>query len=135
MDERYRKRLWATVRELGLEKEVVYEIIGAEFQKDSTKLLSNSQILYVIYRLKGVQSRKPDVPGMITYKQRQFINQLEKKLGWADNPARLRGFIKRYTGLDTIEWLTKKQAANIIEGLKRIQSAQKEGATDERRDE
>ena len=135
MDNNYRKRLWATVRELGLEKEVVYDIIGSEFRKDSTKLLTNSEVLYVIDRLKGKQPRRPDVPGMITFKQKQFIKQLEKKLEWSDNPARLRGFVKRYTGLDNIEWLSSKQAANIIEGLKRIQSAKKEGAADERQNE
>ncbi|MBQ7976004.1 MAG: DUF1018 domain-containing protein [Clostridia bacterium] len=135
MDNKYRKRLWATVRELGLEKDIVYDIISTEFRKDSTKLLTNSEALYVIDRLKGKQSRRPDVPGMITFKQRQFIKQLEKSLGWSDNPARLRGFVRRYTGLDDLEWLSSKQAVNIIEGLKRIQSAQKEGAADERQDE
>lgn len=114
------KKLWATAKEYGVDSDTLHDIANSELCKTSIKSMTQRELLYMIDRVKGKACRAPDVPGMITHKQKCLIESLVKKLGWDDNPARLAGFIRKYAKTDSAEWLTKSQASSIIEGLKRM---------------
>ena len=114
------KKLWATAREYGVDSEQLHDMANTELCKVSIRSMTQKELLYMIDRIKGKQCRAPDIPGMVTYKQKCLIESLAKKLGWDDNPARLAGFIRKYAKTDSAEWLTRTQASSIIEGLKKM---------------
>lgn len=64
---------------------------------------------------------------MVTRGQRAKIYELTVELGWADNPARLRGFMSKRFGI--VRVLTKEQAIKVIEALKAMLSRQKDAGT------
>jgi hypothetical protein len=63
----------------------------------------------------------------LSQRQANEIARLESDLGW-DDPARMRGFIKRQLGLKdsaiskTVEGLTMREASTVITGLRRLVS-------------
>ena len=120
------RRFWAVCRECGISSEDAHNKVSAEFGYESIKLLTDREALYIIDCFLGKESRKPSSKGVMSQKQRWLIENLEDELGWKDNPERLRGFIKKYTGCEFLDWLSARQASSVIEGLKRLAS-QKEG--------
>jgi len=59
--------------------------------------------------------------GKITQRQADLISLLEDYLGWTENPERLRGFIKKQTGMDKeVQDLGNREASKVITGMKRI---------------
>ena len=121
MNERILKRFWAVCRECGISKEDAYARVFAEFGTEHISSLRDSEALYVIDGFLGKRPPKPKTYGkMITDKQIWLINKLAAELGWHDNPERLSGFIRKYTGCDNITWITARQASAIIEGLKKL---------------
>jgi hypothetical protein len=67
--------------------------------------------------------------GRLTYKQKSFIEALEALLGWKGEPERLRGFIRKTQKVERLEWLTPKQASNLIDALKAMLAREKAKAT------
>ena len=108
------RKIYAVAREQGIDKETLYELVEATTSSSSIKALTVQQANDVIDRLVGKQTIK----GYATEKQKAYIRNLTKDLG-RDDPKRLRGFLKKYTKVDDIKWLTQRQASNVIEGLKR----------------
>lgn len=97
---------------------MVYSVTG----KNSIGQLSKNEAIKVIDRIEG----EPVIGNnRATARQVGYINDLIKQLGWDNNPKRLEGFIRKYTKIDKIEWITRKNASNIIEGLKRQVKAMK----------
>jgi hypothetical protein len=63
--------------------------------------------------------------GFLTQPQADYIARLEHELGWADDPRRLQGFIRRQLGLPEnvvkpVQNLRLRQATKVITGLKRL---------------
>ncbi len=114
------RRLWAVAREYGVDKDMLHSLCIEELQEEHISHLSDRQALYLIDRVQGKDAIKPSPRGMISERQKKYIKDLEYKLGWNDNPARLAGFIKKYAKTDVIDWLTVSQAAKVIEGLKAL---------------
>ena len=116
------KRFWAVCREYGLSSEEAHDLVLTNMGTEHISELRDSEALYIIDIIQGKKQRKPQTNGkMISDKQLYLINRLSCELGWDDNPARLTGFVRKYTGVDNLTWLTAKQASSVIEGLKRIQ--------------
>jgi hypothetical protein len=109
------KKIWATARELGLDEEALRDVVEQVTKSRSLSSLSVDQGNKVIDRLKNTT-----VPGMVTKKQLWMIRQLEKELGWSDNPKRLQAFMKKYGNIERIEWLTSSKAWRLIESLKKV---------------
>lgn len=68
----------------------------------------------------GVKKEKTQRSNMATQDQVYKIKALEKELGWNDNPKRLKAFMKKYTGVENLNWLTFFKASNLIESLKKV---------------
>lgn len=136
------KMLWAIARspELNLDKEDLYALISRETGKEHMTDLTQAEMNHVARILQEmkdkVSGKKPakrtDEGGNpATTAQRRKIYALCGELGWNDNPRRMQGFVKRMTGIDRIEWLSKKQCAAVIEALKKMAARQgEEGGAD-----
>lgn len=81
--------------------------------------LSPTQLSALIAQLQG---KAPIVvTNGATSRQIWLIKQLEARLEWKDNPARLSGFIARNChGIDDVHQLSVPQASAIIEALKAL---------------
>ena len=64
----------------------------------------------------GEEIKRKETKG-ITEKQRKFIEELAKNLGWTDRE--LRGFIKHLTGKEDLKELSLNEASKVISELKR----------------
>ena len=131
-----KRRLWAIAKspELKLTEEEVHAIVLRETGKTSIRELSDrelAQVVQVLQEMKDrVGGRKRSVSGRPeTLALRSKIHALEKELGWDNEPKRLQGFVKRVTRVDRLEWLSPKQCAQVIEGLKAM-IRRKEGQAD-----
>ena len=57
-------------------------------------------------------------PARASNAQLAVIRDLEAKLGWADDPGRLRGWILSRYGVERLEWLKSDQAILCMEAMK-----------------
>jgi phage gp16-like protein len=122
------KLIWVLARQLGMESDELHEMVSVVTGKDSIKSLSvteGTEVIEVLVRAGGRVKRRqprpalpPNVVELVTHKQTRLIKRLEKKLGWQDNPQRLKGFTKRITKREGIR--TKQEAIKVIEGLKNM---------------
>ncbi|MCR4442946.1 MAG: regulatory protein GemA [Peptococcaceae bacterium] len=115
------KKLWASARENGLEEDDLRQLIKNLTGSEKISTMTSDQAVRVIDILTGKTEYRP---GFASKEQLWKIKQLATELGWGDNPKRLRGFIKKYAGVENMKWLRERQASNIIEGLKKIQQRQ-----------
>ena len=123
------KLIWVLARQLGMESDGLHEMVSVVTGKDSIKSLSvteGTEVIEVLVRVGGRVKKKrkprpalpPNVVELVTHKQTRLIKRLEKKLGWQDNPQRLKGFTKRIIKREGIR--TKQEAIKVIEGLKNM---------------
>lgn len=122
-------KVWATAHELSIDDETLYSIVNRVTGSDKISQLSKQQGIKLIDNLLKCQSENNTEdnhrPGMATKKQLWLIEDLVKKLGWQDDPQRLRGFLKKYTKVENLNWLKQKPASNIIQALKAMLKRQK----------
>lgn len=124
------KSIWSTSEKLGLhnpkeskekiKESELYLLLYRETKKTSMRECTDSELQRLLNGLKFFQQENKAKTNMITEKQKKYIKFLERKLGWNNNQNRLRGFIKKYAKVDSIDWLTAKHASNVIEGLKKL---------------
>lgn len=132
------KLIWVLAKQLSVDKDALHELIRGVYGKTSLKSLAKHEAKTIIDRFiqaggkvnKKRTPRKtlpPNVVEMVTRKQLRFIETLEKKLGWQDNPERLKGFLKRIIKAETVR--TKKEGIKVIQGLKSMieRNLEKEG--------
>ncbi|OQB15732.1 MAG: hypothetical protein BWY15_00445 [Firmicutes bacterium ADurb.Bin193] len=126
------KRIYACARECGMNNDLLHILVFRETGKTSIKQLSCTEAMKVVGALEGpprsgtqrsgTEAEKiPERKGMITQKQYNMIVRLSYVLGWNGNIKRINGFVKKYTGIESVKWLTKYQAGNVIEGLKKLE--------------
>lgn len=129
------RKIYAMARENGIDNDLLHEMVEAQFKKKHISKLTSIQAGRFIDRLGSKEGRSINttvgrkVP-LVTKKQQYKIAQLAEQLGWSDNPKRLRGFCKKYSGVDNPDWMTKQQAWRIIEGLKALLSREPGGDED-----
>ena len=119
------KIIWATARRLGIDDDMLHQLVMNVTGLSSIAALNDSQRARVIRDLfqKGRKQKRPDhVPArhnvvvLASMQQQLMIKELNQKLGWAANPDRLAGFCKRVIYKDSPT--TSRDAQKIIEALK-----------------
>lgn len=118
------RNIWglAKSKELNLTDDDLYAIIIRETGKDSMRQLTTKELNRVISVLIDMKERYKARPGMASKEQLYKIKELEKALGWDDNPRRLQGFIRKYYKVERLEWLKFNDAIKLIESLKKMLS-------------
>jgi len=123
------KLIWVLARQLGMESNELHDVVSAVTGKDSIKALlvaEGTDIIEVLIRAGGRVKKKrkprPDLPPnvveLVTRKQTRLIKLLERRLGWHDNPERLKGFTRRVIKREGVR--NKQEAMKVIEGLKNM---------------
>ena len=121
------KLIWVLARQLGMESDELHDVVSAVTGKNSIRILSvadATDVIEVLVRAGGRIRKKrkiaPILPSnvveIVTRKQSRLIKHLERRLGWQDNPQRLKGFTKRIIKREGVR--TKQEAIKVIEGLK-----------------
>ena len=121
------KLIWVLARQLGMESDELHDVVSAVTGKNSIRVLSvadATDVIEVLVRAGGRIRKKrkiaPILPSnvveIVTRKQSRLIKHLERRLGWQDNPQRLKGFTKRIIKREGVR--TKQEAIKVIEGLK-----------------
>lgn len=116
------RKVWAVAKERGLDQDDVRQMAKVISGMDSVSHLTKAEAIQLIDRLEGrrpVAIQQTD-PNMATVKQLWKIDQLIRGLGWDDNPKRLEQFMLKYAGVAKTQWLTKRKAIGLIDGLKKI---------------
>lgn len=122
MDYQILKKLFAVSKEYGIDNELLHDMVFSEFGSDSLKKLNDIQGIDLIERISGKKQylKKVSPKGMASDRQKKYIIDMSDKLGWGDNAQRLSGFLKKYAGVESVEWLTMKGASKVIEGMKKM---------------
>lgn len=124
------RKIWTMAREVypaGEAEDLLRGLVKELTGSDRISTLTPDQASRVINALmKKSVPTPPRRPGMASDGQLRKIKALIHALGWNDNPRRLRGFLKKYAGIEREEWLTAHQAWRVIEGLKATLKRQEE---------
>ena len=121
-----RSKIFAEAKELGIDNDLLHELIFAETGCRSMRMLTMVQAAKVIDRLEGKSTPK----GIATPKQKRFIESLMKQLGWklddgTPDMTRLEGFLRARFKVDSYKWLTVGKASQVIEALKEMKERNK----------
>ena len=95
---------------------VMYQCTG----KESMKQCTDQELYQILCHLGRLKDQMNTQPGKITPQQLWKIRDYEKKLGWMDNPKRLRKFMEKYSSAEQPEWLSFEDAKALIESLKKV---------------
>jgi hypothetical protein len=122
--------------------ELVESVTGQSHISELTAMQANDVISRLKSNMRGFEKNKkkkteqPNVPGMASKEQKSKIWRLMYELQSYDQVTsraslndRLRGFLKRYAGIDDIRFLSVAQAWRVIEGLKGAVSSAKQKAS------
>lgn len=118
------RKIYALAKELNLDNELLHDFMKNTIKEKSISKLTNIQAITLIdeleYKKIGIRKKKIYRSNRATEAQEGKILALEKELGWNENPKRLKGFIKKYSRVEDINWLTFEAASNLIEALKKV---------------
>jgi len=115
-----RRMIFKLKGENGLDDELFRTFMYSKVKKSSTKDLTIAEAIKIIDALSPTKSNVPD---RITTKQQKYIEGLAKQYGWVGennktDMLRLNGWLAKRYGVNSIIWLTPKNASDAIEGLK-----------------
>ena len=133
------RMIWGTARNAGMDSDELHTLVAGLTGCDSIRHLNIQQAIRVIDRLNALTGRQKDVPDRATQKQQYKILALAREMGWAKDPARLRGFLEKRAGVSDVRFLSLKAANRVIEALKAMQRGgrqdRRKEAANERLDE
>ncbi|ALA68821.1 hypothetical protein GT50_00455 [Geobacillus stearothermophilus 10] len=116
-----RRKIFGMQRQYGIDEEDLRSVVEQVSGSRSISALTKEQAIQVIDRLCRIVGEAPKPrEHRATDAMLAKIRQLEKELGWADEPKRLQGFVKKFAGVDRLNWLTKQQGIKLIEALKKM---------------
>jgi hypothetical protein len=140
------KIIYTLAQELGLvdrlaSRDTLHEMIEAMAGKSHVSDLTSLEAIQIIDRLKSgmkgagrvakARTAATDIPNRATQAQKAKIWALMFEIRKHDpEPAavqleqRLQGFLRKYAGVDSINFLNAAQAWRVIEGLKGLQASQ-----------
>lgn len=104
-------------KQFNLDEDLLRTVVKRLTNQERISQLTKQQARKVIEEL---EQRANGRPGMASNRQVFKIRELEQQLGWAENPKRLRAFLKKYYRVDRPEWLTGRAAWRAIESLKKM---------------
>ena len=130
------RRIWAIAKspELALAEDDLYSIIYQETGKQHMRELTKAEIVQVCETLQRRKDavlrqrrgrRYSDNGTPFTAKQRCKIYALTKVLGWDKQPERLKGYVRKRFGVDSVEWLGYEDCIKVIEALKAMIAREK----------
>ena len=122
MTEKQRKLLFVLAKQRGMDNELLHSYVETQTGKQSITEVTTQEAKTLI---DGLQEKKQTVKGYITEKQLKYVKGLCQCLSWEEKA--LRQFIEKQYGISNVNWLTRKQAAKLIEGLKSIWEKDKRG--------
>lgn len=117
-------KIYALSAELGLDNDLLHELVHAETGRDSIKALTIPEAILIIDRLQGNGTPK----GMASPRQKRFIEGLLKSIGWVREDgkpdiARLeKELLQKKFKVDSYKWLTVKKASEAINSLRDMQA-------------
>lgn len=112
------KKIHATAREIGMDGDALHDAARGISGKDSLKELTRSQAARLIDRLNAWAGKSNAIPNRATPGQQRFIRALEREMGWAEEPGRLRAFLEAKAGVSDVRFLDVPGAGRIIEAMK-----------------
>ena len=122
MTEKQRKLLFVLAKQKGMDGELLHSYVEAQTGKQSITEVTTQEAKILI---DGLQQKKQTAKGRITEKQLNYVKGLTQCLGWEEKA--LNQFIEKQYAISNVNWLTSKQAAKLIEGLKSIWEKDKRG--------
>ena len=122
MTEKQRKLLFVLAKQRGMDNELLHSYVETQTGKQSITEVTTQEAKVLI---DGLQEKKQTAKGYITEKQLKYVKGLCQCLSWEEKA--LRQFIEKQYGISNVNWLTSKQAAKLIEGLKNIWEKDKRG--------
>lgn len=122
MTEKQRKLLFVLAKKRGMDNELLHNYVEAQTGKQSITEVTTQEAKRL---LDGLQEKKQTAKGRITEKQLNYIKGLCQCLGWEEKG--LNQFIEKQYDVSNVNWLSSKQAAKLIEGLKSIWEKDKRG--------
>jgi len=124
------RAIWGMSKKASMDEEILRDLCeGVTGTRRISKLTIKQANALISALNKSLPKRSSHSPsGKLSAAQKAKIFKLMYLLGW--NYYQLRGFIKKNTGVDHINWLTQKHAFNIIEGLKKIHQRKNEVKSD-----
>ncbi len=117
-------KIWATARELGLDRDLLYQLVPHGSIRRLTRGEGSRLIEYLSALAEGrplseIRSRRG--PDRATDAQHALIHGLLEEIGWTTNPARIEGFLRKHAGANAVEGITsRRRATAVIEALKAI---------------
>lgn len=120
------RKIHALSRERGIDNDVLHAHVLMLVKRNSLKELTIVEAVKVIDSLSGDDKDKA-VEGMMTAKQKKYIDGLLKDIGWTDkngrpDQERLSAFISERFHISQMQWVTSKKASEVIEALKAMKS-------------
>lgn len=119
------RKIYSVAKELDIDNDLLHTITLNTIGVESIALLTNSQAIQLIdeleYKKTGVRKQSTYRSNRATEDQIYKIKALESSLGWEVNPNRLKGFMKKYSRVEDVKWLTFEAASNLIEALKKVE--------------
>ncbi len=126
-------KIWACAHALGLDRELLYLLVPRGSISSMTKREA-SELIEHLTKLQGTRfdlppqdfdrgrgKQPPSGPDAPSPEQRNFIYFLFGKIGWLQQPARMRGFLRKFLGVTAVEDIPdRKKAIALIEALKAI---------------
>lgn len=113
-------KMWCMAKQLKMDGDILHDFVFSVTGERHISQLSSTQAGRVLMEM----SRYFEQSHKITGAQKSKIFKLMYLLGW--QPVQLRGFVKKMTGIEIINWLNREQAYKVIEGLKKIWERQNE---------
>ncbi len=114
-------------KELGLDDDAYRDVLWSLFEKDSAKYLTDRQAADLISHFKSLGwkpkykdgRRRPPAESRQSRKIWALWMELHRRgIVKSSTPAALGAFVKRITGIHSMQWLTPAQANQVIEALK-----------------
>jgi len=115
------RQIWGMAKnDLGMTEDDVRAAMYQATGKESMRMCDDKELYQILCHLGRIKDLQNTPPGKATPQQLWKIQQLEQKLGWTNNPKRLRKFMEKYSGVEKLEWLEFEQASGLIESLKKV---------------
>ena len=122
MTEKQRKLLFVLAKQRGMDNELLHSYVETQTGKQKYYRSNNTRSKNIDRWIAGKETNSK----RIYYgKQLKYVKGLCQCLSWEEKA--LRQFIEKQYGISNVNWLTSKQAAKLIEGLKVYGKKIKEG--------
>lgn len=126
------KKIYAMAKELNLDNDLLHTVVFNTTGVEHISALTSGEAVKLIdeleYKKTGVRKQKTFRRNMATEDQLYKIKALEVALGWDGNPRRLKGFMRKYTHVEDVKWLTFGAASDLIEAMKKVFEREQEKA-------